>query len=107
MSLEKDFLNVVSTTIKIEPVSTFDLYGAPSVGTASTFDAYVEQVHKLFDFGSGRTEVATEVVFVMSSSAAIGLNDKITLPSGRTPKILRVETLDDSEGQHHLEVYTG
>ena len=108
MSLYKsDWLTAFSTTIKVEPISTYSVKGVPSFGTASTYDAFVEQVHKLVVTGAGKEEVATEVVHVLSSSAKISLQDKITLPSGRTPKILNIYTLTDDEGAHHLEVFLG
>jgi len=35
------------------------------------------------------------------------VEDKITLPDGDTPKILRVDKMSDESGYHHIKVYFG
>ena len=52
----------------------------------------------------GIEEVAMAIVFVLSSSAGVGPQDRITLPDSRQPRLLRVDQVNDDEGQHHLEL---
>ena len=103
--LEPCFLQMTSQTVKVESLSTASAYGAPSFATsASSWPAYIEPGTRLVMTGQGMQEVAAATVFVLSSSATIGMQDRITLHDGRLPKLLRVDTLNDEEGQHHLEV---
>lgn len=105
MGLSNDFLLLASTTVQVAPLSTtVNDYGTPSYSAASTFDAVVEDVVRLVTAPDGREEVSRTTVYVLSSSAAVGVQDRITLPNGATPRILNVATLDDDEGQHHVEV---
>ena len=55
----------------------------------------------------GVEEVATATVFVLSSSAGVAPQDRLTLPSGIQPRLLRVDTINDEDGQHHLELLIG
>ena len=103
--LEPCFVQMTTQTIKVESLSTASAYGAPSYASdASSWPAYTEPGTRLVLTGQGMQEVAAATVFVLSSSATIGMQDRVTLHDGRTPKLLRVDTLNDEEGQHHLEV---
>ena len=105
MALEPEFLSLSTQTITVEPLSTHDGYGAPSYSTtASTFTAYIEPGTKVVVTDRGVEEVASATVFVFSSSGSIGPQDRVTLPDGRQPRLLRVDTLNDDEGQHHIEL---
>lgn len=105
MALETDFLQMSTQTITVNALSTMDAYGAPSFSTAaSTFRAYIEPGVRVLVNAQGVEEVASATVYVMSSSANIGPQDRMTLADARTPKIIRVDVLNDDEGQHHLEV---
>lgn len=103
--LEPCFVQMTTQTLKVESLSTASAYGAPSYASAaSSWPVYVEPGTRLTLNAQGMQEVVTATVYVLSSSATIGMQDRITLPDGRTPKILRVDTLNDEQGQHHLEV---
>lgn len=105
MALEADFLAMSTQVINVNALSTHNAYGAPSFSTAaSTFFAYIEPGTFVTKNTQGVEEIATAMVYVLSSSASIGAQSKLTLPDGRVPKIVRVDTLNDDEGQHHLEV---
>lgn len=106
MSLEPEFLEMTSDTITVAPLSTHTSYGAPQYSSSGshTWPARVEPGTRKVLSSRGIEEVATATVYVLSSSAAIGTQDRLTLPDGRIPKVLRVDVLNDEEGQHHLEV---
>lgn len=106
MALEADFLAMSTQTITVVPLSTLNAYGAPTFSTASstTYRAYIEPGSFITKNLQGVEEVASATVYVLSSSASIGTQAQLTLPDGRIPKIIRVDTLNDDEGQHHLEV---
>lgn len=105
MSLEPEFLQVSTGQITVEPLSTVSDYGSPSYSTTSqTYTAYEEPGTDLVVTGEGMQEIATATVFVLSSSATIGTQDRITLADGRQPRILAVNPMNDEDGQHHVEL---
>jgi len=105
VGLEREFVLTSTQSITLEPLSTVSSYGAPSYSTsAQTLTAYIEPGARLVKNAQGMEEVATAMIYVMSSSASIGLQDRITLFDGRKPKLLAVDVLNDERGQHHLEV---
>ena len=105
MALEADFLAMSTQVINVNALSTVDSYGAPSFSTSpSTYFAYIEPGVRVVVNQQGVEEIASAMVYVLSSSASIGPQSKLTLPDTRTPKIIRVDVLNDEEGQHHLEV---
>ncbi len=108
MALETEFLEMASTTVTIEPLSTddpFDAYGAPQFdGSPVTFDAYVEPDNQLIRGTDGRELLTKFLVIVMSSSASIGTQDRITAAGSTELNIAQVMPRNDDEGQHHVEL---
>jgi len=107
VALEADFLDLCETTVTHQALSAeMSLYGNPTFSTASTtYYAHLEFGDHLVVTPSGKEEVASAILFVMSSSASFGLQDKVTLADGTYPELLRVDILTDDEGQHHLQVH--
>ncbi len=103
--LEAAFLELTTQMVKVESLSTHSAYGAPSYDpAASSWPAYFEPGSRLVRSVQGMEEIAAATIYVLSSSASIGMQDRITLHDGRQPKLMRVDVLNDDEGQHHLEV---
>lgn len=109
MALEKDFLDIAEGEIILDPSTEVTLYGAHQFSTAQRqrLPARVEPGNRLVVGADGKEVVASATLFVLSSSATIRMEDRLTLPDGRTPRLLRVDVLNDEQGQHHLEVYIG
>lgn len=109
MALESDFLAMSTQTVTFEPLSTVNAYGAPSFSTSSstTYRAYIEPGSFIVKNLQGVEEVASAMVYVLSSSATCTVQGRLTLPDGRVPKMIRVDTLNDDEGQHHQEIAVG
>jgi hypothetical protein len=107
MGLEAQFAAMSTQTITVESLSTaITSYGAPAYSTTpQTLTAYIEPGTRVVVNQQGVEEVATATLFVFSSSASIGPQSRITLPDGRTPKLLSVEPLNDDRGQHHIEIH--
>ena len=106
MALESEFLTMCSTSVSVYALSTHSNYGAPTYSTsAQTYTAAVEYGPRLIVTAVGREETAQATVYVMSSSARISVQDLVTLPRDTAARLLRVDTLNDDEGQHHLELY--
>lgn len=105
MALEADFLTMTSDTITIADPSTASKYGAFTFGSASTgVPCYIEQEEVIFTDPTGVEQRASGTLYVLSTSVTMSPQSKVTLPDGSHPEILRVDILNDEEGQHHLEV---
>lgn len=107
MALERDFVDMCGDKrVTITPLSTMSAYAVAEYSTdVQRYPAHIEPGNRLVRTLEGEEVVSTAMVFVMSSSATLGMKDKLTLPSGATPVLYRVDVMEDEEGQHHLEVY--
>ena len=105
MALEKQFLDCSTDQIMVAPPTTMSSYGALGFSDVKQFfTAYEEPGTRLVQTAQGVQEIATSTLYVMSSSASIAIDARITLPDGRVPKIIRVDKINDEQGQHHLEI---
>ncbi len=104
MALEPGFVTMASTTVTIEPLSTHTAYGAPSFGTGVAYTAHVEEDVHLIRRNDGQEVLTKFRVFVMSSSALISTHDRIEAAGSTELSIAQVLTLNDDEGQHHVEL---
>lgn len=95
---------MASTTVTIEPLSSHSAYGAPSYGAGVEFTAHVEEDVHLIRRNDGQEVLTKFRVFVMSSSALISTHDRIEAAGSSELSIAQVLTLNDDEGQHHLEL---
>lgn len=108
MSLQDQLLWLAADSLTLEPLSTMTSYGAPQFSTTSqSLKCYVEANRRLVTNAEGVEEVSAATMYVMSSSASIGTQDRVTVPNGDQPRLLRVDVLKDADGQHHLELLIG
>lgn len=107
MSLEKDFLAMAEGEVIVDPSTEVTLYGAfeKSTEKRQRYPARVEWNNRLIVGPDGKEVASAATVFVLSSSASIALEARVELPNGEKPRLLRVDVVNDEEGQHHLEVY--
>ena len=106
MAFEADFLEMASTTVTLEALSTHDVYGAPKYSTTpQTFEAYVEADQQLIRDPSGQEVMTKFFVVVMSSSASICTHDRIAAAGSTELSIAQVMPRNDDEGQHHVELF--
>ena len=105
MALEQEYLSMTTDTVTVALPSTMSKYGAPTYGTDSVaYPARIEMGDRVTVDSNGVEQVASGTIFVLSTTAYINTDSRVTLTDGRTPKILRVDVNNDEEGQHHLEV---
>ena len=102
--LESEFKEMASTTVSIEPLSGHSGYAAPSYGAAVEYVAHVEEDVQLVRKNDGQEVLTKFRVFVMSSSASIGTHDRIDAAGSTELSIAQVLTLNDEDGQHHVEL---
>ena len=108
MALEPEFLEMAEDTINHQALSTVSVYGAPEYSTTvSTYQVHMEWEQRLITTAEGKEEVSQGTIYVMSSSASIAVQDKVSLSTvydSRTPRLLRADPLMDDEGLHHWEL---
>jgi hypothetical protein len=96
---------MTNETITIEQPGTVNKYGAISFGAASTgIPCRLELGERVFVNAQGVNQFASGMMYVLSTSATMSPQSRVTLSDGRQPAILRVNVMNDEEGQHHLEV---
>lgn len=95
---------MASTTVTIEPLASHSAYGAPAFGTAVSYPAQVEEDQRLVRNNDGQEVMCKFWVAVMSSSASISVNDRIAAAGSTELGIVQALTLNDDEGQHHVEL---
>lgn len=105
MALEAELLDLMVDSISVAPFSTRNGYGEPSFGTATILPARIERTNRKVYGADGTERIATTRIFVPAGTP-IDERDRLTLPDGRTPRILSVERGSDERGEHHQVVYT-
>lgn len=106
MGLDSGFVELTTQLLTVDPLSTHSSYGAATYTTAQTssYPAYVEPGNRLVLTDEGVEQMATGTVYVLTTSGSVSVQDRVTLPDGRQPRLLAVDVVNDEKGQHHLEV---
>lgn len=111
------WLDCMPQTVTLEPFSDRDDYGEPVYGTAATYRArVVYQTEMIVDQRIGSAELETTSnghvwfgppTLNLSSGVppTVTAEDRITLPDGTQPNIMRVDRFPDEDGNHHTKVY--
>jgi len=101
-----EWLDLMPSTVTISTSASLNRYGVPTYGAARSARARITVSHEQVIDAQGNAVISHTTIWV-ASTAAIAPTDKVTLPDGRTPPILRVERQSDEAGWHHTKVYLG
>lgn len=99
----EEWLYMCPHTVTIEPFVSRDGFGAPTYGTAVTFQARVQGKNRMIRTRDNVEAVSTVQVYI-ASTPVVSPDDRVTLPSGFTPSqppILSVQPISDEQGAHH------
>jgi len=107
MTVLRDYSDMAPHTVTLEPLSTMGLYAEPTYGTSASYSALVTYQTKLVVTPGGKEVASQTTVYIPSSSASAAESDRITLPDGTQPRILKVDRWADGDGQHSVTVYCG
>jgi hypothetical protein len=88
-----------------EPRTGLDEYSRPTYGAATAVRCRVVGRTKLVLDTNGQEVVSTTVVYC-DGNPGISPEDRVTLPDGSQPVILRVESYPDETGQVYQQVLT-
>jgi len=82
-----------------EPFITRDGRGSPSYGTATSLKCYIFGSRKMVRDSNGQLTVSEWTVYVADPQvASMTLEDRITLPSGSQPPIIRIFPIKNEHG---------
>jgi len=84
-------------TVTIEPLSGRDAYGAPVFGAAVTYKAMVTYISKSYRSKDGQVFDADTVSW-LNTGDPISPEDRLTLPDGTQPPLVKVERYVDDLG---------
>lgn len=101
-----DLSDLFGATIEHAPAVGFDAFGDPAHGDPAPYRARVLYRARLVRDAKGVQTVSRGEVWI-AAPLSVGLQDRITLPDGTTPKILAAELLTDEAGPSHAHIYFG
>ena len=108
MGLEADWLQMGSTTIRLERASGMDDYGQPTYGVVQVLPAIVQVNRRNIVGRDGRVEQTVADVMLLTTGVRVYPQDRLTVSDTTTPaRILTIDHVDDDAGQHHVEVTLG
>jgi subtilisin family serine protease len=111
MALPQPLLAMCRDTVKIEPWSSVNSYGAPTYGTGTSYAARIVGHRKIVRDATGQ-EVVSSAKITVAADVTVDMRSRITLsavPGGctATPKILSVDYFPwlTSGGLSHTVIY--
>ncbi len=108
--MDAPLLDLLTDTVTIAPWASQNAAGEAAYGSPVSYAARVEydmakvQLVGVLDGRVGQALVAKATIY-LDGQPAIDLRDKITLPDGRRPQILRVVSYSDLAGGYTTEVH--
>lgn len=107
MAIARDFYVMMPHTITVYGSSTLDKYGRQSYGATGT--GY--RCRLVWDSRMVRGQDGREVLeagrAIVYGFATVDVNDKVTLPDGKSPLVTSVQQLKDEGGDHHTVIGFG
>jgi hypothetical protein len=108
--VDAPLLSLLIDTVTIAPWASQDAAGQATYGSPVNYAALVEYATAKVDTigtldGRGGSAVLFRATVHLNGRPAIGLRDKLTLPSGETPKIIAVLSYSDQSGGYTTEVH--
>ena len=109
MSFSTSLLPLMPSTVKVSTRTGHSNYGAPTfAGTTASYRCRVLEAPGYLRDVAGEGIAYRHVAWVRSTGAtSITASDRVTLPDGTTPPVLRVERFSDDNGENHVKVYFG
>jgi len=105
--MESEFHSMMPHSVGITPYLSRDKWGKKTYGAIVLFRGRVENKRKMVTNYLG-DEVVSQSTLYLATTSGIGIEDRITMPSGylpANPDILAIERQDDEWGAHHTVIY--
>ena len=108
MALDREFLPLMLENVVVTAQASLDKYGKQTFAASSdTYRSRLIFEDRLMHDENGREVVETGRAILFGAAASVTTQHKITLPDGSTPKITRVDTIQDEDGDHHSVIGFG
>ena len=101
---EDEFLEMMTDTVTLERMTGVDADVMRVYGSATAYQCRISPKPQQILDTTGREVVSTATIH-FARSPEIDPEDRITLPDGSQPQILRVARPPDRDGAHHTTVY--
>lgn len=103
--MDAALLDLLTDTVTLAPYVSQDAYGTPTYGATQTLAARVQYKVQRITNAQGQERVSQAKVF-LDGTVTVALQDKLTLPDGRSPAIQLLYEVKDVDGsRHHIEVW--
>jgi hypothetical protein len=103
--IDYDLQLLMPDTIILELPDSRSAYSRVVYGDPVEYQARIEQVNTMIRDQDGFERVSNTTIY-LSTSVRIPLLSRITLPDGRQPSILSVESIQDEDGSYATKVNT-
>jgi hypothetical protein len=103
--IDYDLRLLMPSTVSIELPESISGYATPRYGSPKDYQCRIEQKNTLVRDQDGRERVSSTTIY-LASTVTIPLNARITLPDGRTPSIMSIESVQDEDGSYFTKVNT-
>lgn len=104
MTIEADFLELMTQTVTREAFSSYDAYAQASYAAGTSVTCRVVHKPRMVRNAEGK-EVLSNAQIWCYGAPGFSVKDRITLPDGTQPVILQVGKFPDENGNHHEVVY--
>jgi len=105
--MDAEFLSMMPHTVGITPDTETDAWGNRTYGTLVSYRCRIENKRRKMISKTGQ-EVISETALYLDTVAAIGIDSKVTMPTGYlplNPEIIAVKILDDENGAYASVLY--
>ena len=102
-----EFLGMMPHQIGVEPYASRDAWGKKSYGSKTVYSGRVVNKRRLVINRAGQQAISETTIY-MATASGVGIEDRITLPSGYLPawpQIITVSRIPDEYGGCYTAVY--
>jgi hypothetical protein len=96
---------MMTDTIQWQPLSGYDSHGQPAFGTATAIRCRIVDKERFTRKLDGQ-EIVSKTTIYCDGYHGIDANDRITLPDGEIPIMIRINTYPDEAGNRYEEILT-
>lgn len=93
-----DFLDMMPSTVTVEPFASSDTYGAPVYGPLVSYRCHVSNKASYIRGPSGEMIVTKGAIWIACASDAFTAKARLTLPNGAKPILLAINGAQDETG---------
>lgn len=105
MPIEPDLIELMLDEVTLEPWTGKDRYANPVFGSPRTAKCRIEHNTRRIISVEGHEKVSSAQVTLADPTLPISTKDRLTLPDGSQPAILKIAAAKDEVGPYYLQVF--